>query len=238
MILGCSGHAPAAMMFRADLRPENVVPKNDGVSPAGLSSAWGIGFFELNLTPGNPTMSYELTFFNLSLNDITGVHFHFGHDPSLAQEILLPGRQLISSEIDEVLVPISTPPLNHTGATGPNGPHLLNVYKAPREDDDQLQIDVANNRISGVWDNSDVNFGGDGVRDPGDSVAIGSALADILIEEVYVQVHSVNFPAPNTGEIRGQIVAVPEPGPALLVLMGGLLVLPVRMRSRRGLRRE
>jgi len=198
----------AGSLFRAELRPEYVVPIDDGISPAGLSIASGTGLFELSLTPGAPLMTYEITFENLDLEDITGVHFHFGHAPLLTSYVAL-----LRQEGEDL------GPLYHEGADGPNGPHLLNVFGAPREDDANLVVDFENNRISGRWDNLDMNFGPDGVRDAGDSVAIGSVIGEILAEEVYVQVHTNAFPAPNTGEIRGQIVAVPEPGGLLFLLL-------------------
>ena len=63
----------AATLYRADLRPENVVPVNDGTSPAGVSNAWARAEFEFHLTPGNPRMTYEITFHNLPLDRFSKV---------------------------------------------------------------------------------------------------------------------------------------------------------------------
>jgi len=202
----------AAAIYHSILLPENVVPKGDGLSPAGISNAWAEARFELDLRPRVIEMSYEITFHNITLDEITGVHFHFGHDPSLTPIIPL-----------SISVPsIDGPILNHEGADGPNGPHLLNVFKAPREDDDDLVVDSINNRLSGVWDNNDFNFGPDGIRDPSDSVALGSVIEIIEAEEVYIQVHTADFPAPNTGELRGQVVLAPEPGTTLMMTLAGI----------------
>ena len=212
----------ATTIYRSTLLPDNVVPKEDGLSPAGISSAWAEARFELDLRPWVIEMSYEITFHNITLDEITGVHFHFGHDPSF-----IPVSAL------SIFTPsIAGPTLNHEGAAGPNGPHLLNVFKAPREDDADLKVDSINNKISGVWDNSDFNFGPDGIREPGDSVALGSVIEIIEAEEVYIQVHSMNFPAPNTGELRGQVILAPEPGTSLLIILAGTGCL---IRRRRGL---
>lgn len=218
-MLGCLLPVQAGTLFRAELRPEYVVPIDDGLSPAGLSIASGVGNFDLSLTPGAPLMTYEITFKNLDLEDITGVHFHFGHAPLLTSYVAL-----LKYEEKE------WGPLHHDEADGPNGPHLLNIFGAPREDDANLVVDYENNRISGRWDNLDLNFGPDGVRDAGDSVAIGSVIGEILAEEVYVQVHTNAFPAPNTGEIRGQLLAIPEPGNVLLLSLGTMIFTIFRKR--------
>lgn len=211
-----SARLEGAVLMRTTLGPEFVVPQTGGASPAGISNASGTGVFELFLTPGGPTMTYELTFSNLTLADITGIHFHFGHAPILGggSTVLFTEEKTVKEE--------------HESADGPNGPHLLNVYGLPREDDADLVVDVAGNRISGVWDNFDENFGGDGVRDPGDSVRLADAIDLLLVEEVYVQVHTVDFPAPLTGELRGQLVLIPEPGVPVLGALATLFLLARR----------
>lgn len=183
-------------LLRADLRPESIVTKKDGPSPAGLTDAYGIATFELDLTPGAPKLFYHLTLFNLDLqSEVTGIHLHSGHLP--------PSGSITDNSNGRVT--------KHTGADGPNGPHLLNIFGAPRQDDADLIVDFATNSLSGIWDNSDLNLGGDGLRDPIDSVGIAAGIDFLITEEVYIQIHSNAFPAPNTGEIRGQLLFIPEP---------------------------
>ena len=111
----------------------------------------------------------------------------------------------------------------HAGDPGQNGPHALNVYGMPREDDADMV--VSGNTISGIWDNSDRNYGPDGTLDNGDSVALSDALFSLLNDQIYVNVHSFAYPAPNTGELRGQIVqVVPEPAGLGLLGLAGLLL--------------
>ncbi|MEL7237584.1 MAG: CHRD domain-containing protein, partial [Planctomycetota bacterium] len=96
----------------------------------------------------------------------------------------------------------------HLGPPIANGPHVLNVFGLPRVDDADAVLD--GNVLTGLWDNGDENFGPDGVRDGIDSVALSDVLVALRTGDLYVQVHSFEFPVPNTGEMRGQIV-VPEP---------------------------
>jgi hypothetical protein len=198
--------AAIVIQLEAILLPENVVPL-EGPSPAGASDASGRGAFFLDLTPGAPTMTYTLTFDGLSMtDDITAVHLHFGHEP--------PPLTIFSPD----------PTVGrHVGAAGINGPHLLNIFGIPREDDADLIVDFANSTLSGIYDNGDENFGPDGIRDPGDSVAISEAIDAILLNETYIQVHTRAFPG---GEIRGQVKAVPEPTTStitVLALLGACL---------------
>lgn len=197
--LSCQLAEAVVVQLEADLRPEFVVAAS-GESPAGVSTASGRGFFSLDLTPGAPTMSYTIEIEGLSfIDDITAVHLHFGHDPSI------------------ISVSSRGPQPRHVGADGPTGPHLLNIFGLPREDDADLVVDAANGRISGVWDNGDENFGPDGERGPGDSVALFEGIDLLLENEVYVQIHTMAFP---DGELRGQLRVVPEPRVVILAAIG------------------
>ena len=108
----------------------------------------------------------------------------------------------------------------HIGEPGTNGPHVLNVLGLPREDDDDVM--TLGQTVTGTWDDADMNFGTDGTRDSGDSVSLTSVLDALRTGGLYVQVHSTQFPLPDTGELRGQIV--PEPSALALLAAGGLFV--------------
>ena len=214
-ILAAAPAAPlhAVILLRADLTPDQVIPIGDAPSPAGISSASATAHFILDLNGISPTLAYTISFQGLSVaTDIQAVHFHLGHPQ--------PGPS-----------PLPGPPgLKHADAEE-NGPHVLNVFGLPREDDADLVVDPLTNTISGVWDNSDWNYGPDGILDRGDSVQLAPMIPDLLLGEIYVQVHTFDFPVPDTGELRGQIVVVPEPGIAVLLTVPGLLALGRRRRS-------
>ncbi|NEO79229.1 CHRD domain-containing protein [Moorena sp. SIO4G3] len=43
----------------------------------------------------------------------------------------------------------------HFGAPNTNGPHVLNIFGLPREDDNDLVVDYVAGTLKGTWDNSD-----------------------------------------------------------------------------------
>ena len=119
----------------------------------------------------------------------------------------------------------------HVGAPGNNGPHTLNIFGLPGEDDDDLQVDYQNGILTGIWDDSDASdLNGNGVADPNDSKPLSAFVSELLDGQLYVQVHTNRFDSPNgfPGELRGQIVRqsepvqTPEPGALLGLLAMGL----------------
>lgn len=191
--------AQSAVTFTANLTPEQVVPLNGATSPAGISHASAVGTFVLDLDAPSVNLTYEIVFFGLSLeNDVQGIHFHIGVPPGTPP----PGGSDIGTRHSDGSV---------------NGPHALNVYGLPRQDDADMVANFTTNTITGVWDNNDFNYGLDGIRDPGDSVSVGAIVDELFEGHIYIQVHTFAFPVPNTGELRGQIYQVPEPSRILLI---------------------
>ncbi|MGJ8652501.1 MAG: CHRD domain-containing protein [Opitutaceae bacterium] len=186
------------IQFQAFLTPDAVVPANASDDPSA-STASGRAFFELNTDGVNgPELSYTI--------DLQGLTF----DTELPRATSTgPDTQVRAVHF-------------HFGAVGTNDIHALNVYGVPREDDDELDVLLTN--LSGNWDDLDQNFGVDGVREAGDSVALSDALTALQNEELYIQVHTFAF---RQGELRGQIVAVPEPATARFVFLifGGFIYL-------------
>ena len=158
--------------------------------------------------------------------------------PELAYDIRLNGLTILSTPASNFGGPdqeVNAIHL-HFGAFGSNGRHALNIFRSPREDDADLLIFPDENRVTGIYDNSDQNFGGDNIRQPFDSIALSDtvdpavdpsdptfdgSLDALLAGELYLQVHTFGF---NDGEIRGQIVPVPEPSAILFLLMSSLVV--------------
>ena len=107
----------------------------------------------------------------------------------------------------------------HLHVADVNGPHILNIFGNPSEDDGDLVVDYENETLSGVFDQSDAS------RDPvtGDLLPqsfplttklfpTSFRLAELLNEEWYFAVHTVGNQATPPGvTLRGNFRIVPEP---------------------------
>ncbi|MFC5049707.1 CHRD domain-containing protein [Rubritalea spongiae] len=194
----------AVLQFQAGLTPGAVVPESPADDPSA-STASGTAYFTLTTGGANgPKLSYTI-----SLN--AGLYF----------DTTIPRAS--STGPDELVRAVHI----HFGATGTNSIHALNIYGVPREDDAELTVSL--NNLSGIWDDSDENFGADGVREMGDSVALSDAITALQNGELYVQVHTFAY---RQGELRGQIIAVPEPSSACFTLFGFSVLLFNRTRKR------
>ena len=120
----------------------------------------------------------------------------------------------------------------HVGEFGGNGPHTLNIFGLPSEDDADLVVDFENDTLQGTWDDGDAFNPVTGeLFDPtvgGTTKQLSSFVDELLADGLYLQVHTVEFDSPTVpGELRGQITAasVPEPSTAvgMLLIAGGFL---------------
>ena len=95
----------------------------------------------------------------------------------------------------------------HRGAAGANGPHALNIFGAPCAitaspfdavcDDAQMDVDIANGVITGVWDDTDRTTTG---SEAGRSKNLSDMIGELCDGNLYFQAHT-----PTGGNIRGQI---------------------------------
>ncbi len=104
------------------------------------------------------------------------------------------------------------------------GPHILNIFGNPSQDDADLVIDYENESFSGVFDIDDASS---------DSITgeilpqafplttklfpTSFRLEELLNEEWYFAVHTAGTPGVT---IRGSILIVPEPSSTCLILLG------------------
>ncbi len=101
----------------------------------------------------------------------------------------------------------------HLGPEGENGPHTLNIFGLPSEDDDNLVVDFENGIITGIWndaDATDLNGDGDTDDDP-ETKPLSDFLDELQAGELYIQIHTVESDALKTpGAIRGQVIPLFE----------------------------
>ncbi len=85
----------------------------------------------------------------------------------------------------------------HAAPAGSNGGIQFGM-KDPNHDVDDLVINPVTGRITGVWDGTE-----------GNGTTLAAQLPNLLANRLYFNVHTPDFTG---GEIRGQIILVPEPG--------------------------
>lgn len=151
--------------------------------------------------------------------------FQLSADESqLDYQLLLDGLDLKpsdrTSETDVVAIHL------HSGAAGTPGPHVLNIFGAPSEDDDDLAINFPGNSLGGSWDDGDVVDPTPAGQSMGGTTKFLSNFIDELnAGNLYLAVHNYNgMPGAGDVAIRGQLIRVPEPGSVALLLMGCCLL--------------
>ncbi len=101
----------------------------------------------------------------------------------------------------------------HNGFIGSSGPHVLNIFGLPSEDDADMVVDFDNDTISGVFSDADAVDPATGnlydQNNPLTTKLLSNFVDDLLAGQLYLAIHT----AGQNGNIavRGQVFAVPEP---------------------------
>ncbi len=93
----------------------------------------------------------------------------------------------------------------HAAPAGTNGGIVFGQID-PNHDLDDRVVNPVTGRITGVWDGTE-----------GNGTTLSAQLANLLAGNLYFNVHTSDHAG---GEIRGQVLIVPEPGTWLLGILG------------------
>lgn len=107
----------------------------------------------------------------------------------------------------------------HAAPAGSNGGIVFGI-KDPAQDTDDLVVNPVTGRITGVWDGLE-----------GNGTTLTLQLPALLANGLYFNVHTPDYPG---GEIRGQIIIIPEPGTCMLCLITCATLIGVARRRREG----
>ncbi|OLT56109.1 CHRD domain-containing protein [Moorena bouillonii] len=192
--------------FEAELTPEQVYIPEGEPSPIGSGAS---GIMKLVLDP-------------------TGANFG-KEGPAIKYTIELEGVDLGGTSTETTADDVTAIHL-HSGSQGAEriGPHTLNIFGLPGEDDDDAVFDFENNTITGIWDNLDsINSANNsntsnGVPDhhlsdvlsgiePLTTKTVSEYADELLAGNLYLQVHTNEFDIPG-GVLRGQVEEVPGDG--------------------------
>ena len=105
----------------------------------------------------------------------------------------------------------------HAGPAGTNGGIVFGM-KDPNHDVDDLVVNPVTGRITGVWDGNE-----------GNGTTLTAQLPALLANGLYFNVHTTDFAG---GEVRGQIILVPEPATCMLCAIAGTALVGVARRRR------
>jgi CHRD domain-containing protein len=93
----------------------------------------------------------------------------------------------------------------HAAPAGQNGGIVFGM-KDPNHDFDDQVINPVTSRITGVWDGAE-----------GNGTTLAVQLPNLFANRLYFNVHTADYPG---GEVRGQILLIPEPAAWMLCLLG------------------
>jgi hypothetical protein len=189
--------ADTVTQFRTTLDESFVIL--GGVQGTG-SDAGGYAEYTLTQVDGDPTqntMEYFIQFENVDLDgmqtpnpldDITALHIH---DTTRCSSLF---------------------PQCIEGTDTAGTMHLLNIFGAPRNDDDDIVVDPVAGTISGLWDDGDAT---PGLMFPTLPISDPMVLGILLSEQAALFVHTNETPAAASG---GYLLIVPEPSAMVLIL--------------------
>ena len=202
-LLAACGTAQAGFTFQALLTSDQEVP----INTVPFQGSSGIAIFVLNDAMTRLTYDVQLT--GLDLRGVTN------GGPFQA----IPGDTDVNDNVTRIHI--------HRNVAGLNGNIVFGMIDALatlRDDLNDLLVDAQNLRVTGAWDLTE------GSLVAGQVTNLGNELNNLLAGGLYINIHTSDRPG---GEIRGQILRVPEPGTLALLGLGLLGLSSPAMRRRR-----
>ncbi len=204
MMTACSA-AQAVTNFRAILTNDQEVPL--GSIPNEGSS--GLAIFVLN--DAMTRLTYDVQLVGLDLRGVNALGV-----PGQT----IPGDSTANDNVTRMHI--------HRNFAGLNGNivfGMIDLSLALRDDNapNDLMIDVPNLHITGAWDLLE------GSQVVNQVTTLANELNNLLAGGLYLNFHTFDHPG---GEIRGQILKVPEPGSLALLGIGALGLLGTALRRR------
>lgn len=164
----------------------------------GTSTETGSAFATFYLDPAEQNLSYTIQLFGLDLKPV-------------------PANRTGFSDVDKIHI--------HNAFAGSSGPHVLNVFGLPSEDDAEMVVDFDNESLTGIYNDADAIDPASGElfdqNNPLTTKLLSNFVDDLKDGSLYLAIHT----AGQNGNIaiRGQLVAVPEPTSAALFVVVGLV---------------
>ena len=156
---------------------------------------------------------------------------------AVATFVLDPTQQNLSYSIQVFGLDFDPTPANRTGFSdvtaihvhnafaGSTGPHVLNIFGVPSEDDAEMMTDFANETVTGNFNDADAIDPTTGAlfdqNEPLTTKLLTNFVDDLFDGSLYLAIHTAG--QDGNIAIRSQLVQVPEPSSAGFLLAAGVL---------------
>lgn len=190
----------------SSLNADTFVAHLDATQVTGSSTETGTAVATFVLDAAQQNLRYSIAIFDMDLKPV-------------------PAERTLFSDVTAIHL--------HNGFAGSSGPHVLNIFGIPSEDDAEMVVDFANETIEGIYNDVDaVNPETGELFDQNSAITtklLSNFSDDLIGEQLYLAIHTAG--QGGGVAIRGQLVAVPEPSALAFIFASGVFCLVRRVRS-------
>ncbi len=165
----------------------------DASQVVGGSSETGTAVATFELDAAQENLTYAIEIFGLDLKVVAGDRTEF-------------------SDVTAIHL--------HNAPAGATGPHVMNIFGMPSEDDAEMVVDFESELINGVYNDADATDPNTGSlfdqNSPFTTKLLSNFVDDLEDGQIYLAIHTAG--QGGNIAIRGQLVAVPEPSSVSLLL--------------------